>query len=69
MAVKIELEKTEIAALKIALAITIQDYEKTEKELFKSRKIKGSEKMDLIKDCRKDKKEFERLLSFFKTVK
>ena len=69
MGVKIELEKKEISCVKYALDIAIKDYNKTIENLQKNRKVKKTEKDDLIKDLLEEKGHIEKLKKFFGSLK
>ena len=69
MGVKIELEKDEIGYLKIALNIATKDYNKTIEDVQKNKKLKKTEKEDLIKDLLKEKGYIEKLRKFFGSLK
>jgi hypothetical protein len=65
MGVKIELEKKEIGLLKIALNIATKDYDKTIKNVLqKNKKLKKTEKENLIKELLKKKDILKNLKSF-----
>lgn len=69
MGIKIELEKKEIGYLKIALNIAIKDYKKTIEDVQKNKKLKKTEKEDLIKDLLEEKGYIEKLKKFFGSLK
>lgn len=69
MGVKIELEKKEISWVNYALDIAIKDYNKTIENLQKNRKVKKTEKEDLIKDLLEEKGHIEKLKKFFGSLK
>lgn len=69
MGVKIELEKKEISWVNYALDIAIKDYNKTIENLQKNRKVKKTEKDDLIKDLLEEKGHIEKLKKFFGSLK
>lgn len=69
MGVKIELEKKEISWVNYALDIAIKDYNKTIENLQKNRKVKKTEKEDLIKDLLDEKGHIEKLKKFFGSLK
>jgi hypothetical protein len=70
MGVKIELEKKEIGLLKIALNIATKDYDKTIKNVLqKNKKLKKTEKENLIKELLKKKGYIEKLKKFFGSLK
>ena len=69
MSFKIELEKNEIAYLKIALNIATKDYNKTIENVQKNKKLKKAEKEDLIKDLLEEKGYIEKLKKFFGSLK
>ena len=69
MGVKIELEKDEIGWLNIALDIARKDYNKTIENIQKNRKLKKTEKEDLIKDLLEEKGHIEKLKKFFGSLK
>ncbi len=69
MGVKIELEKKEIGWLNIALDIARKDYNKTIENIQKNRKMKKTEKEDLIKDLLDEKGYIEKLKKFFGSLK
>lgn len=69
MGVKIELEKDEIGYLKIALDIATKDYHKTIENIQKNRKLKKTEKENLIKDLLDEKGYIEKLKKFFGSLK
>lgn len=69
MGVKIELEKKEIGFLNIALNIAAKDYNKTIENVQKNKKLKKTEKEDLIKDLLEEKGYIEKLRKFFGGLK
>lgn len=69
MGVKIELEKKEIGYLNIALNIATKDYNKTIENIQKNRKLKKTEKENLIKDLLDEKVYIEKLKKFFGSLK
>lgn len=70
MGVKIELEKKEIGWLKIALNIATKDYDKTIKNVLqKNKKLKKTEKENLIKELLEKKGYIEKLKKFFGSLK
>lgn len=69
MGVKIELEKKEIDWLNIALDIARKDYNKTIENIQKNRKLKKTEKENLIKDLLDEKGYIEKLKKFFGSLK
>ena len=69
MGVKIELEKKEIDWLNIALDIAKKDYNKTIENIQKNRKLKKTEKENLIKDLLDEKGYIEKLKKFFGSLK
>ena len=69
MGVKIELEKDEIGWLNIALDIARKDYNKTIENIQKNRKLKKTEKENLIKDLLDEKGYIEKLKKFFGSLK
>lgn len=69
MGVKIELEKKEIGWLKVALDIATKDYNKTIENIQKNRKLKKTEKENLIKDLLDEKGYIEKLKKFFGSLK
>lgn len=69
MGVKIELEKKEIGWLNIALDIARKDYNKTIENIQKNRKLKKTEKENLIKDLLDEKGYIEKLKKFFGSLK
>ena len=70
MGVKIELEKKEIGWLKIALNIATKDYDKTIKNVLqKNKKLKKTEKENLIKELLEEKGYIEKLKKFFGSLK
>lgn len=69
MGVKIELEKDEIGWLNIALDIARKDYNKTIENIQKNRKLKKTEKEDLIKDLLDEMGYIEKLKKFFGSLK
>ena len=69
MGVKIELEKDEIGYLKIALDIATKDYNKTIENIQKNRKLKKTEKENLIKDLLDENGYIEKLKKFFGSLK
>lgn len=69
MGVKIELEKKEIGWLKVALYIAIKDYNKTIENIQKNKKMKKTEKENLIKDLLDEKGYIEKLKKFFGSLK
>ncbi|MEE6207019.1 MAG: hypothetical protein VZR95_03085 [Alphaproteobacteria bacterium] len=69
MGVKIELEKDEIGWLKIALDIARKDYNKTIENIQKNKKLKKTEKENLIKDLLDEMGHIEKLKKFFGSLK
>jgi len=69
MGVKIELEKKEIGWLNVALDIARKDYNKTIENIQKNKKLKKTEKEDLIKDLLEEKGYIEKLKKFFGSLK
>ena len=69
MGVKIELEKEEIGWLNVALDIARKDYNKTIENIQKNRKLKKTEKENLIKDLLDEKGYIEKLKKFFGSLK
>jgi hypothetical protein len=69
MGVKIELEKKEISLLNYALHIATKEYNKTIENLQKNRKLKKTEKEDLIKNLLDEKGHIEKLKKFFGRLK
>lgn len=69
MGYKIELEKKEIGFLNIALNIATKDYNKTIENVQKNKKLKKTEKEDLIKDLLEEKGYIEKLRKFFGGLK
>jgi hypothetical protein len=69
MGVKIELEKKEIGWLNVALDVARKDYNKTIENLQKNKKLKKTEKEDLIKDLLEEKGYIEKLKKFFGSLK
>jgi hypothetical protein len=69
MGVKIELEKKEIGWLKVALDIATKDYNKTIENIQKNKKLKKTEKENLIKDLLDEKGYIEKLKKFFGSLK
>lgn len=69
MGVKIELEKDEIGWLNVALDIARKDYNKTIENIQKNRKLKKTEKENLIKDLLDEKGYIEKLKKFFGSLK
>lgn len=69
MGVKIELEKKEIGWLKVALDIATKDYNKTIENIQKNRKLKKTEKENLIKDLLDEMGYIEKLKKFFGSLK
>ena len=69
MGVKIELEKKEIGWLNVALDIARKDYNKTIENIQKNRKLKKTEKENLIKDLLDEKGYIEKLKKFFGSLK
>jgi hypothetical protein len=69
MGVKIELEKNEIGWLNVALDVARKDYNKTIENIQKNKKLKKTEKEDLIKDLLDEKGYIEKLKKFFGSLK
>lgn len=69
MSVKIELEKKEIGWLNVALDVARKDYNKTIENIQKNKKLKKTEKEDLIKDLLEEKGYIEKLKKFFGSLK
>lgn len=69
MGVKIELEKNEIGWLNVALDVARKDYNKTIENLQKNKKLKKTEKENLIKDLLDEKGYIEKLKKFFGSLK
>jgi hypothetical protein len=69
MGVKIELEKKEIGWLNVALDVARKDYNKTIENLQKNKKLKKTEKENLIKDLLEEKGYIEKLKKFFGSLK
>jgi hypothetical protein len=69
MGVKIELEKNEIGWLNVALDVARKDYNKTIENIQKNKKLKKTEKEDLIKDLLDEKGYIEKLKKFFGNLK
>ena len=69
MGVKIELEKKEIGWLKIALDIARKDYNKTIENIQKNKKLKKTEKENLIKDLLDEMGHIGKLKKFFGSLK
>lgn len=69
MGIKIELEKKEIGWLKVALDIATKDYNKTIENIQKNKKLKKTEKENLIKDLLDEKGYIEKLKKFFGSLK
>lgn len=69
MGVKIELEKNEIGWLNVALDIARKDYNKTIENIQKNKKLKKTEKEDLIKDLLDEMGYIEKLKKFFGSLK
>ena len=69
MGIKIELEKNEIGWLNVALDIARKDYNKTIENIQKNRKLKKTEKENLIKDLLEEKGHIEKLKKFFGSLK
>ena len=69
MGVKIELEKKEIGWLNVALDVARKYYNKTIENLQKNKKLKKTEKENLIKDLLEEKGYIEKLKKFFGSLK
>ena len=69
MSVKIELEKKEIGWLNVALDVARKDYNKTIENIQKNKKLKKTEKENLIKDLLEEKGYIEKLKKFFGSLK
>ena len=69
MGFKIELEKKEIGWLKIALDIARKDYNKTIENIQKNKKLKKTEKENLIKDLLDEMGHIGKLKKFFGSLK
>ena len=69
MGIKIELEKKEIGWLKIALDIARKDYNKTIENIQKNKKLKKTEKENLIKDLLDEMGHIGKLKKFFGSLK
>lgn len=69
MGVKIELEKNEIGWLNVALDIARKDYNKTIENVQKNKKMKKTEKENLIKELLEEMGYIEKLKKFFGSLK